>query len=353
MSVSSLGFASYLAGSSTSPVVCRIDALGQVTAFRAAVIQQVFSGAGLPSALADTTTTGVTSPITTQGQTGPTNLLSVDHYTFDAHDNNGTLVGTTSNWWCYRPTAITKNNKLVIMSFGHCDTGSEWTFGQQALLASTLVQAGYTVCAGEMSPFQGTGGQMLTYHTALPDPTSSYDPTRVFVQGPIRAANKLLPEGFTKLFAVGYSGGGWLMAILGAVDTRFTAIAAHAGFFPLYMTNTTGGSGGANNRLSDKEERILGLASLTGTGVSISGCDYTDLVALACLPGRSMIQSFDDTDPTCFDLTTYNAYHPYIPELANRIHHMGGEYTGTFDVNSLHGYSSARITAILNFFNAH
>jgi hypothetical protein len=315
----------------------RVGVTLSLETFRANVVNEVFSGAGLPSGGFTTTTTNQTDPLTAFSLS-PTNLSRYDAVTIDFKDKSNATVGTI-NGGIWRPSSGTKNNKLVVQMLGHgpfaksLNPSHNHTSGN---LVKLLVEGGYTVCVYEM-PFHGN----LASHNALPWPTAALNPLRYFVEAPIKAINALLPEGFnSNVLYCGHSGGGWVGPLLMAMDTRIRAGDSNAGFFALYMNTQPDGR--------DYEQKLPGLSDF---------CDYLDLVVLAVTGGsngqRTLLQSLNDRDPCCFYKSLYDQYVPYDALLANVCAANGGVYSLTWDSNMSHNYSPSRRTAIKALFDSY
>ncbi len=312
-----------------------------IEAFRTAIINAVTTNAGLSTGGFTTNTLNTTDPLTALSL-HPTNLLTYDGHTIDIL-NNVAGVAATLEVGVWKPTAATKNNRLVIMMAGHGTFSDELdpnvashTHGN---LVKELVVAGYTVCFIEMP-----GDGDTTAHNAYPAPTVTLNPLRYFVEGPTRAINALIGESYSRILTCGHSGGGWAVPLLMTMDTRIAAGVSCAGFLPLWMISI----GGTGTR--DYEQWLPGLYNLSTT----QGCDYLDLVIGACSGGssnRTMLQSLNDADPVAFSQTNYNTYKPYATQLATACALYGGTYSLTFDSNSVHNYSTARRAAIIALFN--
>jgi hypothetical protein len=302
---------------------------------RGALIEEIFSGAGLPSSGSDRITAAVTDPLVALG-VNSANTARVDYHELDIMNNAPAKIGTTE-FWVFRPTS--GNNRLAVLLLGH-NTSISVNTGS---MAHDLIDAGYTVALGHFFPnldASGTPGyNTTTTHDALPSPTSTLNPIRYFVQGPVRIVNELEGEGFDFVFGVGQSGGGWEMVLWGAIDTRTAATCSHAGYWALYMDETGG---------RDWEQTL----PLHGRSLSdLANIDYTDLAALACHPSRTHSQSTNDQDPV-FAKLYYDAEAPYEDIVRNVAAKSGGHYDLQFDVNNQHTYLASRRAAIVALFDS-
>lgn len=318
----------------TSPLI-RVGLTVSPDDMRAALIEEIFSGAGLPGAGTDRITTGIADPLSALG-VASANTGQVDYHELDVMNNVPAKIGTTE-FWVFRPAVA--NNRLVVLLLGHNPEGISANTGA---MAKDLIDAGYTVALGQPFPNKDAGGaggfNTVDVHNTLPAPTAALNPLRYFLQGPIRIVNELQGEGFGVVFGCGQSGGGWEMALWGAIDARAKATCAHAGYWALYMTNPT-----------RDWEQFLPLHS---RGLSeLDNIDYTDLAALACYPARTHIQSCNDTEGV-FPRAQYDAAAPYENIVRNVAAKFGGRYDLQFDANSQHSYLPSRRAATVALFDS-
>jgi hypothetical protein len=302
---------------------------------RAALIEEIFSGAGLPTAGVDRTTLNIPNPLPPQGIYA-NNLKRVDYRELDVFDNTPRRIGTTE-FWIFRP--LKTNNRLVVKILGHNPEGITHNAGE---LVKELVETGYTVALGHSFPNLSDSGIVglndVPTHNALPGPTPTLNPLRYFLQGPVRIVNDLKGEGFEYIFGVGQSGGAWEIVLWAAIDTRVKATCGHAGYWALYMENKT----------RDWEQ----LLPLHSRGLSeLEKVDYPDLAALACHPNRVHIQSCNDTE-SIFPRWQYDIKTPYARIVSKVARNFGGHYELQFDQNPEHTYLPSRTAAIVKLFNS-
>jgi hypothetical protein len=319
-----------------------VGATKSAAAARAEIIDEIFSGAGLPTEGVEpngTITLDITDPLVILGVDSP-NRARVDYYELEISDTGVAPYGTTE-FWIFRPTVSV--NKLAFVLLGHNTTINSPPDGislNTGRMARDLISAGYTVALGMMGPSKDGPENDVSDHNDLPYPTATYNPLRNFVQGPVRVLNELIGEGFEAVGAVGQSGGGWLVTLFGAVDTRVNAVASHAGWLPLYMKNNLDG---ATTHSRDFEQFLPGLWEL--------GYDYPDLAVLCCADGRELQQSLNDEDPAIGDQASHDAYVAYEDHVTAVAALYDGTFSLTYDDNNLHSYLDTRRAATITLFD--
>lgn len=297
------------------------------TKTQADLINEIWSGNGLPTNGATNVATSVTNPLAPYSLT-PANLLRVDRLTIAMDDNAGNIV-ETSQPWVFRPTA--SNGKLAIFNCGHTATVDAFNRGEQGVTIKRLVEAGYTVIA-KLMPFAGSdSGGTVANHDSLPRPTASLNHLKFFIEPNVRAINELMPEGFTAVVETGLSGGGWTVDLHAAVDERVAASASVAGSLPLYMINVANGP-------RDWEQLLPSL-----------GCDFHDLYVMECSNGRKHLHVLNSQDPSVFWEAGYRAYTDFVPAVSSA---TGGRFGLTIYPNSQHSVSAAAQNDIVSLFNS-
>jgi hypothetical protein len=318
-----------------TPTIIRVGSTVSIATARAAFLDEVFSGAGLPATGSDRSSLDVgTHPLGTAGLS-PANLDQVDLHEFDCYDDGPTLVGTTM-CWIHRPTVGTTNNKFVLNVLGHTHSTSWGSLIGYGTITKELIEEGYTVATAYMSPFSGTSTQAVDFHNSLPLPTAGYNALKLYIEGPVRIFNEFEGETWDKMFMCGLSGGGWMGAIWGALDDRADAIVSLAGFVTFHAA-----------QVKDYEQRLHGLKDMVATG----GCDYPDLLALAS-EGRAFKQILIQDDAE-FSEDAYLGAPDYVPQVAAVALANGGTYELVIVPGNVHEWSTAARPVCIDFFNNH
>jgi hypothetical protein len=288
-----------------------------IDSLRTDLINKIWTGHGRP-------TNGVDSIaiIANPMPVIPANLLRVEHWTFEMYDYSGNFVDTSVDTVFWPKVG---NGKLVLLAAGH---GVEYGIWNKAHgytdTASDLINAGYTVVTLFM-PFAGD----VTEHNALPQPTSTINYLKFFVDPATRALNQTANQ-FSAAYMVGKSGGGWLTHLLAAIDTRIAKSVGIAGSMPLFISGNWPGK-------RDFEQFLPGL-----------GVDYPDLYIIAADTGREQMQILNHDDPCCFTGSFYESLsHPYGPDIATATSNRWSIYID--NVND-HTISANARRLILNFF---
>lgn len=113
---------------------------------------------------------------------------------------------------------------------------------------------------------------------------------------------------FGRVGATGFSGGGWAVEILAALDPRITASYAVAGSAPTAILAAMPQWGSPEQRQTRFYETV----------------SYTELYVMgAAGVGRRQLQFFNDTDPCCFAGETWRAYRDAVAERARA---LGGSF---------------------------
>jgi hypothetical protein len=163
----------------TDPFV-RVGKTVPLETFRANVINEVYSGAGIPTATGFASSDLNTADPLIAYSLHPANLAQYDQHTQQIKDNSNNNVGEPIIVGVWRPCSGTKNNKLVIQMLGHLPLTSSLDPNDpdhqtNGNLVKLLVEGGYTVAVCEM-PSHGD----LDSHIPLPSPTASLNPLRYF-----------------------------------------------------------------------------------------------------------------------------------------------------------------------------
>ena len=199
------------------------------------------------------------------------------------------------------------NGRLVIYHGGHRgipDTRKNvierFLFEGYSVLEMSMPMAGYNFNQIYHPP-------VGTYHEGL---TVLDRPMRFFFEQVTVAVNYLtLVRGFSDIYMVGISGGGWTTVVYAALDPRITASYPVAGSNPFYLNEQLGFG-------SDFEQANPDFYQYAS---------YLELYLLGSA-GRRQLQVFNVFDDCCFAGTYSNTFKGYIQVEAERI-------GGSFDIS--------------------
>lgn len=290
---------------------------------RAAVIAEIWSGNGFPSAGHTSVSTGVADPLTTS----PRNLLRVDKHTYELRDNSSVLL-LTSEQWVWHPRAETSNQRLAIYHTGHTPDFNVAGAGQNTMIVD-LVQAGYTVCGIHMPRDGASYG--TTFHNTFPTPTASLNYLRVFAEPVVRAINQLGPSFGNQAVMVGLSGGGWTTHLVQAIDTRIRVGVPIAGSVPLAFDEPS----------RDWEQFLPDL-----------NVDYVDLYVMSVDGGRIQQQILNTQDSCCFNRSVYATGPTPVKAVMDLAATIGGKWGITWIHQTTHSIESAHRALVLRMFAA-
>lgn len=294
---------------------------------RAAMIDEIWSGNGYPTAGVDTIDADVTDPL----DTSATNLLRVDQLTINLDDNaEGFVMANQPYVW--HPAAEDANGKLVIVFYGHFDY-TDWELTDTQLgnigfgdLIRALVEDGYTV-AGVRLPEGGTA-----VHNAYPTPTDSLNYLKFFLEPVTRIINELTSD-FDAVYMTGLSGGGWATDLMAAIDTRIKRSVPLAGSLPLNIA--------VSGR--DWEQLLPGIAHFV---------DYDVLYYMACDGGRAQKKLLNTDDPVGFNRTQFETAPTFATRCPIFAQRAGGTWSLAWDdTHEQHIISEFGRATILNMFN--
>lgn len=156
-----------------------------------------------------------------------------------------------------------------------------------------------------------------------------------FILPMVAALNQALSEqNYQRVGATGFSGGGWAVEILAAIDPRITASYAVAGSTPEAVHAAMPGWGSPEQ----VDARFYEIAN------------YVELYTMgAAGSGRHQIQFFNDTDPCCFSGHNWRAYRDAVAERAAA---LGGSFRLLSYGDAQHNLSAPVAQAIADDFMA-
>ena len=287
-----------------------------LTYSRFTLVNEIWSNNGLPTSGVDNISYGVTTPLSSP----PTNLASIDRYTINMDDNEGSFVMASQPWII---KSSVPNGKLALVHQGH--TASLDSIGVGDTIRA-LVDDGFDVVAFLM-PDDGD----VPSHDAYPSPTATLNYLKFFIEPVVRVINQLRSS-YSDVYMTGLSGGGWTTHLSAAVDARISKSVAVAGSLPLAAVVTR-----------DWEQYLPGLTVVT---------DYPDLYVMAAdKNGRTHVQLLNENDSCCFSLTDYGEGPDYDASVTAQVAALGGTYDLIWDsTHSSHLISSFGISTIQSVF---
>lgn len=198
------------------------------------------------------------------------------------------------------------NRKLVIYHQGHY---GDFIFGKEAI--RRFLDEGYAVIALSM-PLMGPnnrpvadiprlGKLRLTEHNLLKflQPEQGH-PVKLFLQPVAAALNYARQYGYTSIYMVGFSGGGWTTTLYAAIDPRIKRSYPVAGGLPLFLRP------GGRQDWGDYEQTIPELYRIA---------NYPELYVLGAYgEGRKQLQILNKYDPCCYAGIRYRTYEDAVKE---------------------------------------
>ncbi len=210
------------------------------------------------------------------------------------------------------------NGALVIYAHGYAGT-----FQMHAAHLARLVEAGYGVLAVNY-PGYGKGTFPTDYaHQRFLEAEPL--PLRIVVEPVVMALNTLADDGlYTRIHMIGFSAGGWLTALIAAVDPRIAASAAVAGVYPLYLHEGL-------ERQPPAEHFYPPLTAAAG---------YLDLFVMgAAGPGRAQLQVFNRYDRCCYRNRKGTLYAAAVDDAVRALG-LGGRFAVWIDESHPHHHIS-------------
>lgn len=177
-------------------------------------------------------------------------------------------------------------------------------------------------------------------HMILDDPddlelldAKEYSSLAYFFTPLVAALNHATKErDYSRIGAIGFSGGGWAVQILAAMDPRIQATYSVAGSSPTDVHAAMPEWGSPEQR----QGRFYQIAN------------YPEIYVMdADRPGRRHLQFFNETDPCCFAGSMWSSWKDAVGE---RINALGGEYGVLTYRDPQHTLTDAVATAIIDDF---
>lgn len=161
----------------------------------------------------------------------------------------------------------------------------------------------------------------------------AYSSLAYFITPLVAALNHALDEGvYQRVAATGFSGGGWAVQVLAAMDPRVQTTYSVAGSSPSDVHAARPEWGSPEQR----EGRFYEIVN------------YPELYVMAAdRPGRSHVQFFNETDPCCFSGQNWQAWNEPLKEAAQ---HLGGRFRVFTYANDKHAMTKPVALAIIDDF---
>jgi len=231
------------------------------------------------------------------------------------------------------------NRNLVIYHQGHY---GDFIFGKDAI--QELLNEGYNVIALSMPLFglnnrpvvdvPRVGKLKFTGHEYLKFlPTENGYPVKYFLQPVAMMVNYAQQHGYSNIYMLGLSGGGWTTTLYAAIDPRIERSYPVAGSLPIFLRPS------GNLDWGDYEETIPEFFAIA---------NYPELYILGSSgEGRRQIQILNKYDPCCFAGIRYKTYEDIVKQ---RVQSVGAGYFAVYldETNREHKISDQAIKIIID-----
>lgn len=210
------------------------------------------------------------------------------------------------------------NGRAVIYQHGYAGTA-----GQSGHLIQALLDEGFTVAALD---FAGYGENLIDYidHPRFGVVLASNDRQMHYVNHPLRwylepmvvTVNHLESAGYTDISSVGFSAGGWITTMVGALDARIKQTIAVASGYPLYIRSRNWES---ETPLPQMYKPLLDVTN------------YLNVYLLASIgDDRKYLQIFNQYDRCCYRNRFAELYEPALQDAVDIF--GSGEFSALIDV---------------------
>lgn len=210
------------------------------------------------------------------------NLLGIDRITSSYDEEWKSYAGI------FHPKV--SNDRLVIYQNGFASTyHSQWR------LIGDLIGSGFTVIAHNFRWYGVNHGEFNLKKMA--------QPLRGFIEPVIISINYLNQKrNFKSIDMIGLSAGGWLTALIAAIDSRISRSYPVAGVYPMYL----------------REGNEFALPNIDSMIVSV--VNYLDVYVLGSSgPGRGQMQIFNQFDRCCFRNTKGKLFEGAVSDAVRSI----------------------------------
>lgn len=282
---------------------------------RSRLIDQLWKGAGLPSAIP------AVEPDVTCPDLDPLQHAGVDRVRLTMPS------GLVSTSYLVHPREPVPG-RLGIFLAGHGNGRKPVYHQPQLAVMQTFLDRGYTAAAVDM-PLQGWNSTQMDppAHRPAPDvDPASHERFAAYERPDFCAATYFLDPvltminyaelqaPLTEVVTVGFSGGAWTTVLHAAVDPRVSLSIQVAGTWPFYLRPTPT----EHPNFGDWEQRRESLPEL----YDIAG--YLDLYVLGATgAGRRQLQILNRFDPSCFPGVGYRSY---AEPVRDRAVLLGGDW---------------------------
>lgn len=310
-----------------------IRQVSDIAPMRQVLIDYMFNGNGMPtSAVPDSIVTGHTGTCGQFLTSEITGFTRVDLLNFNFTDWR---AGVWTNKVYHIITSTTPRNILVFVHGGH---GSD-TYHKECVQA--LLNNGFDVAYCFLpvtfqnvttSPGIRTG---VNGHNDIEEgglETPSFSGMELFFYDKVKCLNYMDENySYNEYYGTGVSGGGNMIKLLQAIDTRVTRIVAVRGYQAY-----AGVAWEANNDFASDYEQ----GGSPAVQQSIMDSNYYDHIFLGTSGGRRHYATYNAFDSCCVNGFSFNLYKEFLPPIVNSM--TGGQFGLFLDPNpayDIHGWN--------------
>ncbi len=305
-----------------------VKTLADVHETRARLIDVIWGDAGFPT---DVQPAAVEYDVSEEAFSNLPNLSRIDRIVVDmGHEVRSRIL--------YFQPAENGNENLVIYHHGYAGTIKDVPH-----IIAAFLERGYSVLAidllmygGATGDYRTSEGEALNLHFDLDKIETPlrfhFEPVVVGINYAVRHSN------YNSVSMVGFSAGGFVTAVLAAIDPRILNSYPVAGVYPIYLR--TG------------QDIQVGMPSYYPPLLEVA--NYLDLFVLgAAGVGRRQLQVFNRYDRCCYNNTKGKLYEPAIAETVEAIG-VGGEFRVLIDETHVdHKISKFALEVILSDISRH
>lgn len=310
----------------------------ELLGLRDTLIYWLFGSYSLPSAGVDSVYVDMTYN-TYMNPVGMDSLLQVDKLIIERAN------GFDHNIYHLIPT--TRNNKLMICSYGH---GDAYDINGVPLGLEYWVTRGYDVITAHQVA-RGENDSPLSHlvewqrHDSLQHYESeSFNPISMFADFYIRAINHLdSAYNYDNIYMCGISGGGYQTVLVGAIDARIEKTFEIAGTYPIFVrqdSKTLPGTVGDYEQGASATRSTAFVRDFFADKVG-----YLDMYML-CGLDREHWQLLNRTDDCCFEGVYWKLY---VPEVKRRFQILS---SGSFTFYQYEAGTHTITTEVLDVINS-
>ncbi|MGI8329305.1 hypothetical protein ACRYCC_05025 [Actinomadura scrupuli] len=281
-----------------------IGSVGDLVSRRAALIDYVWKGAGLPFGAPR-----VRQDVAVPELAALRSLRRIDELSVPlAHAVSSRLfhVLPQCEW----------NRRLAVYHNGHGEP-----LGTMLRTTQALLDRGYSVLACAMpfkhwnppsitEPGDARRRTVITSHDDLARWESAGFSALTFFLEPVAIALNHVTRTYrpTSVQMIGLSGGGWTTTVYAAIDPRVTRSYPAAGSVPFYLRSAPPNACSTTGDWEQRRDALPGFYAIAG---------FLDLYLMAAVgPGRRQIQILNRFDPCCFSGVGHRGYAPAVSHRA-------------------------------------